>query len=429
MPKSPSGANDNREHESNMSPQQLPRSHRIILALLLMMVLFFTKTTVGSSNDYSRLSTVESLVRYHTFIVQPPSNARGDMIYDGTHWFSDKPPLLAVMTAPVLQIILWLNPDASPAIDLYPNSTYYLLSLFFSGLPYLVIVYLLYLQLRRKKYPTSDTTLLLLTISLCSLLLPYATIYSNHVISALLLLLSFLSLQQWQAEKKNIWLTCAAVSLSLLVGLDLIAGIVAIAATYAINILSSRQDRVLFFLTLLPGLGLVLLLNYLTTGGIIPMYMLRNVYQTLPENSWRTDITQLSIQSLLYQGVSALFSWPKGLLLITPLWCFSWWYAARQFFRDIWERWIVLVSVFSLGLMIAASNDLGGSAFGLRWSIVLIPLWLWVLIQAWNKLPQLLKMLFIICLLASAILAFQGLIDPWQYRGNFTLGLMVLKSL
>ena len=72
------------------------KNTKIILVFLLIIALF-TKTGISSASDASRMATIESLVDYHSFIIDQSSfiSTKDKYFYNG-HFYSDKPPILSL---------------------------------------------------------------------------------------------------------------------------------------------------------------------------------------------------------------------------------------------------------------------------------------------------------------------------------------------
>ena len=142
--------------------------HLAVLLLAAGVALASALPYAGGWNDGSRLATIESLVDYHTweidrscFVRVPPPLHPGDptpyratdelsmrfgtldkLIVDG-HYYSDKPPVLAVYQAVTYQVWHWLG---GAAARLRPDLFCYLMTVITSGLSYVVAVHCTFLM-------------------------------------------------------------------------------------------------------------------------------------------------------------------------------------------------------------------------------------------------------------------------------------------
>ena len=168
----------------------------------------------------------------------------------------------------------------------------------------------------------------------------------------------------------------------------------------------------------------MLILNWLASGSILPMYLVAKQYLSLPQNSWRTDLTLQSPLQILLNVIRALFGWSKGLFIYTPILLLGFWALLRngQSLLHRYQRlilfWGSLAYIFGV---IALTNDLGGAAYGLRWALPLIPIWLWAAAEYWPHLNGRNRHIWAIIGLFSFFMALGGLIDPWRSGQNFTL--------
>ena len=166
----------------------------------------------GSWYDGSRLATVESLVDQRTWVidqsifVQPTRTLRGlpypaseqallasgtqDKLLIGGHYYSDKSPVPALFMAGVYQVLQWATGLVARE---HPARFCYLLTLFSSGLAYVIAV----CCLDRLAINLDTATRLLLTLgfAFATVALPYARQVNNHILLlaicvALLLLLT-----------------------------------------------------------------------------------------------------------------------------------------------------------------------------------------------------------------------------------------------
>jgi hypothetical protein len=167
-------------------------------ALALLLALVSVRPYAGCWNDGSRLATVESLIERHTFAIddsvfvrvpsqlspygEGPLLARqgtlDKMRIDG-HFYSDKSPVPAVLMAlcyAVWRALTGLTAAARP--DLFC----YVLSLLWSGLPYVVAVVSLDQIGRVLRLPAGRRWLLTLSFALATVAPAYVRHVNNHIL-------------------------------------------------------------------------------------------------------------------------------------------------------------------------------------------------------------------------------------------------------
>ncbi|MBT3889971.1 MAG: hypothetical protein HN617_13705 [Planctomycetaceae bacterium] len=119
-----------------------------------------------------------------------------------------------------------------------------------------------------------------------------------------------------------------------------------------------------------------------------------------------------------------------GIFSLTPIWLFSL-IGIAVAWRDpepIWRRFayvlftliVVLIGFYTLRPL--ADRNYGGVASGFRWFFWLTPLFLLMLIPAWNvvRKSMLLMVLWGICLALSIYSGLHGFLNPWQHPWYFT---------
>ena len=104
------------------------------LKIFLLFSLLFalnTKTHVSSWSDASRLATIQSIVEDCSFAIDHSIFiAQGDKYYYKGHFYSDKPPLLAISAVPLYFILYNLG----LTFESHPGLVYYLITLITIGL-------------------------------------------------------------------------------------------------------------------------------------------------------------------------------------------------------------------------------------------------------------------------------------------------------
>ena len=172
----------------------------LISAAVLAAQLLFIHARAYSANDASRMAAIESLVHRGTWAIDDASFQTIDRIKVGDQFFSDKPPMMAFIGAavyyPLHHLLGWTLQSGGclPATDpagcrffLAPAAAdwaYVTLTLLLVALPGAALPALLYLLARRQQLPNWAAIPWALLTGLGTALLPYSTVFSNHVPAA-----------------------------------------------------------------------------------------------------------------------------------------------------------------------------------------------------------------------------------------------------
>ncbi|MEW5987211.1 MAG: hypothetical protein AB1791_11295, partial [Chloroflexota bacterium] len=100
------------------------KSWFVLIGFILIYSLFVHARSY-SSNDASRLATIESLVERDTWTIEDSRFATVDRIKVGEHFYSDKPPTLSFLGAGVYYVLYhglgWKLQATGCAADVGPN--------------------------------------------------------------------------------------------------------------------------------------------------------------------------------------------------------------------------------------------------------------------------------------------------------------------
>jgi hypothetical protein len=162
-----------------LSPTVRIRPAFVVFCLALALCAALTKTHAVSWNDGSRIATVDALVSDHSFAIDgsPFTGATGDKIRVHGRTYSDKPPLLAVLGAGVGTIAAVFGLTLRTA----PGPALYLITLFTVGACFALGCAYAYAFQRRWGFDQRLAALVAAATGLGTLVLPYATVLSNHV--------------------------------------------------------------------------------------------------------------------------------------------------------------------------------------------------------------------------------------------------------
>lgn len=420
------------------------RDRKFIFFLLAYSVIILLVTNImpTSCNEASRLYTTQSLIREENFTIfdnlsSDDKFSACDVIYDGEHWYADKPPLMGTLTAIVYGGLFDDDVDFLTPITVSESYKFYIISLIFAGVPALLLVMVFYASLGLIGMPDRHKRMFTVFMGMGTMVLPFATVYAAHVLVACLWFFSFYFVLKHQIQKtRNYWLLTFAGSF---IGF---AAVIESAATMFFIIavliyLYGRQKDVkalLFFASgmtpwALIGIGL----NYVTTGTMLPWQLIYRNFRHLPENAHRADMANLSFIEILRNYIRALITDRRSLMttnlmsfiaLVTTLW--------YSFKRSTYHREILVISsatfVFFL-IIFSITNDFGGGTRTLRWVLPFVPLWMWALAAVYGTLRKEVRALIVAVGIVSIGVSLWMAIDPWASGSNFSFYNYIIWSL
>ncbi len=160
-------------------------------------------------NEFSHYAQVQAFDR-GTSIIDRYQLGTGDKAYRGGHFYGDKAPGMALWTLPayhVLRVTGAIQPNRSPFRQ-STVSAVHLLVLFGSTLPAAVIMLLAYWMVQRRD--RGQGAAVAVTLGLSTLLLPFATLFFSHVLSACLGFAAYFLLWYERERGRGQWLIAAA---------------------------------------------------------------------------------------------------------------------------------------------------------------------------------------------------------------------------
>jgi hypothetical protein len=279
---------------SRKSPTSLTVIDLVIIVTGSIIALVSARDYAGSYNDGSRLASVESLVDYQTWKIDRsiflnyaegpcpevwgPNGASPhghlDKLLIGGHFYSDKPPLMAVLMAADYQVTQWISGLTARE---HPKAFCYWMTLTTSGFAYVVSVWSVYRVTNLLGLPLRTALLVVLSFGLATLTPAYARqVNASIVLLAIASLLVLVMVQGSDGGRPlSQKLTVAAGALTGFgYSTDLGCGLVLLFCTalWVIHVSSYRlSSMVLFGIGALPFLLGHHILNYLIGGTLGPM--------------------------------------------------------------------------------------------------------------------------------------------------------------
>jgi hypothetical protein len=436
----------------------------VLFAAFMLLWALLTKVHTHSWQEESRMATVQALVEQGTFMIDHTAfNRIGDKVFINEHFYSDKTPLLSVLTAGAYSILhnafgLSLDPticvpdeDAAACRAFAPTGTrftaFYWLTLIFIGGSAALLVTLFWRALLNAGASGSLAMALAVALGLASPIAPYAIVFAGHVPAALCLFGGFMLFLQRSGVEAVAGIQSSAsvrpARASIPVGAGngcrfLLAGfMISLAAnidlTLAIFIAAFGLWALFTGWRMLPPyvLGAFIpfaigaAINYWAAGTIVPLYFDPKAYDFVGTVLNTTVGGTSGFYSLDFglRYTTAMFVGQRGLFSFTPMLIFAVIGMAVAFEQRRQRGLIAAVfggSLFFAAYLILRTDNFGGLAWGTRWFVPLVPLWWYFAYDAYyvlrNKPRASLawRTLFWFAVLVSFWTAAQGLHDAWR---------------
>ncbi|WP_445175392.1 hypothetical protein [Microcoleus sp.] len=372
---------------------------------------------VPSINEASRLATIESLVDFHTFIID---NSRfawtiDKYFYQG-HFYSDKPPIFSIYGSLFYALLKVVGINFSNQYIL-ANTLLIILVVGVASATGMVYLYKIF-----KLLAVDETwiNVLLIIAGTGTLLLPYSTVLSNHVISGSLLVAGFYYLLKVKESIRYPLLSGLLITLA--GSIDVVAFIfIPFLAVSFFN--KPLKSKIVFSLACALVLVIYFQLNLYTSGSLRPPSMNSSLWEYPGSMFDRTNLSGLAYHSnfsaLLYYAFHMIIG-HRGLISYTPILVFSIWGFVKVFqnkeFKYRQEYLLILLASSAYVLMyILRSNNYSGFSYGVRWYANLMFLLCVPLAQISQevKSSQMLRKAFIIVSCMSIVISFVGVTHPF----------------
>jgi hypothetical protein len=390
----------------------------------------------GSWNDGSRLATVESLVDRHTWAIDDSIFVRTPALDDPAvrvltqdklrvdgRFYSDKPPVPAVLLAGVYQLWRW---SGGAAARQQPGRFCYWMTLASSGLAYVIAVTGIFLLGRTVRLPLPRRATLTASVALATIALPYARQVNSHVVllavAALLWLHALRDASGGGAPTRRLLVIGGLAGLAY--GIDPAAGPLLLASALTLIAYRRRNARAVLLVGLaaLPWVALHHVLNYAIGGTLAPANSVPAYLQWPGSPFDRGNMTGVwhhdGVGFVVY-GLAMLVGKRGFLLHDLPL------LLALAAGPMLWRRrphetpelvGAVAWSVATWLAYAAASNNYSGECVSIRWFVPLLAPGYLVLAVALRERPRLHAPLLVLSGWGAVLAAQMWWRGPWAAR-------------
>jgi hypothetical protein len=341
-----------------------------VIGVFIALLALSTKLGPYSWNDASRLATIQALVEHHTFSIDVTAfNWTADKyLYQG-HFYSDKPPILAIYGAVFYFLIHHILKLSFYSQD---KLTSYLVTLFtIGGLSCIGLLYFRKTLIELFKTSHIWGNLLTLIAGAGTLILPYSTVFNNHTTSGALLLIGVYYLLKPHRLRH---ICFSGLFMSLAGGVDLNCFLFIPFAAVLLALTQSIRASLIFCVSCLPIIAIFLGLNLHTSGSMMPPAMNAALWdypgsafnpQNLSGVAGHNDL----VGFLNYSFHMLLGN--RGLLSYTPILVFSCFSLVLVVQRrsPLMPAYLLIgmATISYLLLYISRTVNYSGYSFGIRW--------------------------------------------------------------
>ena len=398
----------------------------ITTVLLTTFLLWRVSPLHGSDNDMSRLAGVIAVSRYRELPIDKTIHRITlDRVEYKGHKYSSKPPVLHVVLGEIIHYGFYVKPVLlDNAVAIYRTST--ALSTVFP----LVGIFILFYYLTRKHIKLSEKRAIITSLFLVlgTLLFTYSRYLTNHVLEAFLQLSLFTLLMSEHNKKVRMKAVSYGFLLSAITVIDLTYGFVVIPITLIYLFLCKREffkrAFILMVLSSVPLLTLHFYLNWVQFGTFLPPQLFKEKYLSYPGSKWIGDVTGMEAQN--HRFLLRFFNYTigsYGLFLYQPVLIFA--LAYKKFKKN--PLWIYVISITSFYILFNAvmQPNYGGSSFGPRRFLPLIPMLMYFVVKNYSKTAIKERKIFYATIIITVLLSLLGVFNTW---GNWDYFMRIDES-
>lgn len=357
------------------------RHHEIqIFILFFLLFALLTKTHPSGWGDYSRMAQVQSLAEHGSLIIdQSMFVTTGDKYFFNGHFYSDKPPILALYAVPFYIVLKSIGISFQNNVNL----AYYLTTLCSIG-SLSALGLTLFRRILKNYNRSSDEWADIATFltGAGSLILPYSLLFNNHIASGVLILVGFYCILELNRCKNPMNAIYAGLLFSLAGSID-ITCFLFIPFMLLCCLRQSIGNGVRFVIACLPMIALYLTLTLYTSGSFTPPAMNPALWDYPGSVFGAANLSGVAKHedpiAILHYAFHMLIG-NRGLFSHAPLLLLSAIALAVTYKRNWGSQYKVeygclfLASLTFIGSYVFRTVDYSGDAFGVRWfsSLMLI---------------------------------------------------------
>ena len=397
---------------------------RIFVINLILLVLL-TKLDIQATADASRIATVKSLVEYQSFTIDNSQFDNSqlftvDKYFYNNHFYSDKPPLPAIMGAAVyfiLKNVIGINLSNNFAL------TYYLITLFSVGVFSCIgLVGFHKILLKIFKIDENWANLTTFLVGGATLILPDSLVFNNHILGAVFIIVSFYYLLKSAESRHIISIILSGVLVSMAVSIDITCFLF---IPFYLVFLFTKSIKMagLFLLSCIPFIISYLSLNMYLSGSIVPPAMNAALWEYPGSIFTKQNLSGVATHKSFLDALRyafTLYLGNRGFFSHTPIIFFSV-MGILAFFRQ--ENLLyktpclygISASVTFMLLYTLRTVDYGDHSYGVRWFVTPLLILFLPLSHIGHQVrsSRLLKNFFIVIAGMSIAISLAGTYNPY----------------
>jgi len=406
-----------------LKPIRRDKNVRVFLMYFILLVLL-TKADIQSVADASRIATIKSLVEYQTFTLDNSQLGDSklftiDKYFYNNHFYSDKPPLPALMGAAVYFLLRNLC-----GIDLSNNLglTYYVVTLTTVGLLSCIgLVYFHKILIEIFDIEEGWANLTTFLAATGTLILPYSLTFNNHSLAAVCLIVSLYYLLKFEINDIRNVILCG-ILVSMAGNID-ITCFLFIPFYLVFFTTKSIKAASVFLLSCIPLLVTYFGLNIYLSGSIVPPAMNAALWEYPGSLFSKENLSGLATQKSFLGTLKyafTLFLGNRGLFSHTPLLGFS----VIGVMAVLRQRRLPYKTPYLYGILASVAFMLiytfrtvgyGGYSYGVRWFVAPMFILCLPLSHVINQVrsSRLLKKFFVVIACMSIAISLVGTYNPY----------------
>jgi len=394
--------------------------NKYLLVILLSAAVISVNPRINGWNDASRMALTQSLVESHTFQIDNSTFVNtGDKVRVQGHFYSDKPPVPALLAAVIYWPLYYLGLE----LDYGWNPAYYLIVLLSVKLMWLLSVLAFRQVLRFTPASEEQHVKLTLIFAFASLMFSWSATFNNHSLAASSLMIALMFYLTAKHDSSRHTLLWSGLFFGLAAVSDVPTGVFLLGFGVLVLLQYRLRCQTLWFLlaALLP-VSIHFIVNYQIGKTLLPLQIVPE-FLDYPSSAWAhsSAVTGVRINAPLFSLKYALLSLlgPRGFLWYNPL---LWlllpilWHHIHRGQRFQRESVVILIGTLVLGLYYTLfSSNYSGWSYSLRWLVPLLPLIYFYLFDIYNTYTRPWQSRWLqVFTVAAVIIALVGLVNPWS---------------
>jgi hypothetical protein len=348
--------------------------------------LFCRSRAVLGANDASRWDTVWSLTHGKHYIIDEAPYVTIDKVFNNGHFYSSKPALLPAVLAVLATMVSGITHATLPDQD---KTLIPIILVLINVLPFSLALYCFGKWLERQPFSGFTKGFCLLTAAFGTYLTAYSTSLNNHTVVAIAVLFGLITgsrIATARSPSAFDFFACGVLSAWILANELTAECLFILAFIYLWKI--DRVKTVKFFV---PGALLVTVLFFgctlWATGGLVPFYLHRSLYH-YPGSYWDSPQGMHGANDSMLVYVLNFAVGHHGIISLTPVLLFGLIGVFSRQTPSPLRFGAILLTLANCAFVWFFTKDYGGACQGPRWFIWLIPLWLFCMPPAVERLGR-----------------------------------------